>query len=661
MPYLRLFLISIFIACICSCSQKVYDYEPTALPEIVETVKYNHVAPKDIDDQLLNSILNRFLEEIDPQKKIFLEKEVQQIKSISRNLSSNGFEYTSTAFINETYDILQKGIVRAEKHVRNGSASNRNVNKEAYLETDIEKIDFTTNALLSKRWKLLHKKQLIEALYAIEIAESNLSFEEKISKASNLTKAYFNSYFSELKSKTRNDLIETYMKAYVSSNDSQSTYFSHKEKESWSNMLNRSYVGIGIRFETTTNYPVVTYVMYNGPAWNTGKIKVDDKILKITNHENQSIDAVGLSVDKVIELLKGKSGSTVTVTVKHSNNQIEAVQIKRGRVELSKTVSLVLENPEEKLKVGYINLPRFYSGQGGCSVHVLEEINNLKAKKVDGIILDLRNNKGGRSNQARDIISYFINGGPIMQTVDSDGYLEIYKDEDKSAEYTGKLVVLVNEVSSSASELVSGTLQDYQRAVIVGNQTYGKGTAQNFFEVIDQEDSTKIGHLKLSFASFYTGNGRSVQYHGVTPDIVFPSKNMHLKTGARVLKNQLTFKDLKPSSTKSDEGYKKIISQLQTLSKTRQAANESFIQLTEIAQAAKEIKEHSLINLNYEVFKQEKEAWQNSYAALMDSKKPIVISASTPDFDQLSQWKSTLGKDVYLREAMFIMNDLLGT
>lgn len=627
------------------------------LTNLIAIVQENHIAPKPLDDVLSREIFYSFLHKIDPDKKLFLSEEVIGLK-LSEGRLDDELKNGTIYFLGKVYELLRKSEIRAEKYANDCFEEGINIFKDDYFERDIEKNDFASGEYLRKKWALTIKKRFIEELYIAEIVESNIPFEEVKHKALAKTKVFFQNYFNNIKGVSESELLEMFINAYVSANDYQSGFFSPKSKSAWDNNFSRNFVGIGISIEATFDYPIVSEVVFNGPAWKTHKINTGDILLKISDEDNQLIDVAGMPIEKVLELLRGTQGSKVLLRVKKTKNNIEDIEVERNLFSLPKTMSFILEDSKDHSKVGYIYLPRFYSGAENCSIHVLEALKKLEQLQTKGIILDLRDNQGGSASEARKIIGYFLKGGAVMQIVYADKNHRIFEDDDSTSIYSGKLVVLVNEGSSSASELLSGTLQDYHRAIVVGSQTYGKGTVQRFFEVINKVDSTKVGEVKLSIAKFYTGNGRSIQYIGVTPHIVFPSANMYIKTGERAEHNSLRFESLNPMTTTKSEDFERIIQSLTQLSQARKLKNKYFKIIKNQAILKKFNEERSLINLNYAVYKKEKinEPSLNKSSVMI---KVLPTSNSELDLEKANYWGVQLNNDEYLLESMMILKDYL--
>jgi C-terminal peptidase prc len=343
--------------------------------------------------------------------------------------------------------------------------------------------------------------------------------------------------------RSRESLFHDFIDSYLSINDYQSDFMSPAEREQWNASFNRSLVGTGISFEIGDEYPKITEVYVNGPAWNTAHILAGDQLLGLQLRDDTYVDLAGLSSEEVSSHLLGEEGSTLGLKVRHTNGQTETVAVRREHFALSRSTAAVLQDKNGQ-KIGYIRLPRYYSGDYSSAADILADLQYLQAEKVAGLILDVRNNKGGSAAEAVNIVGYFLHGEPVMRSVYRDGRQRTLSDEDPTAQYEGKLLVLVNQGSASASELTAATLQQYRRALIVGRQTFGKGTIQRFFEIMDDSTGNKLGDVKLTIGSFYAGKGYATQFRGVSPDISLPLEDPSKPTGEREVKHALRIEHL---------------------------------------------------------------------------------------------------------------------
>jgi len=274
---------------------------------------------------------------------------------------------------------------------------------------------------------------------------------------------------------------------------------------------------------------------HGGPAWKEGKLKVGDLIQKVGQGDDEPVDIMGMRLSKVVKLIKGPKGTVVKLIVKRVDGSIETIPISRDRVELEETFAKSLLINDKDKKFGYIYLPKFYinfndSKRRSAASDIKKELEKLKTKNIEGIILDLRNNGGGSLSTTIDIAGYFIEKGPVVQVRDKKNDIEVLKDEDSETVYNGKIVVLINELSASSSEILAAALQDYNRAIIIGGKSYGKGTVQNLISLnrVQGDKFGDLGALKWTTKKFYRINGGSTQRKGVTPDIILPDPYMYL-------------------------------------------------------------------------------------------------------------------------------------
>jgi len=369
--------------------------------------------------------------------------------------------------------------------------------------------------------------------------------------AKNRVKKKILNQIDALKTESRTALFSKYINAYLKANDIQTEYLTADEKKQWDAEFSRNLVGIGVELEMEAGYPKIRRILPNSPAGQSGLLSTDDLILQISDAGGNFIDVGDKTMPEVIKLLKGEPKSTVILMVKKKGQPAMPITLTRDHYELEKLHAFLLSEGDNPSKVGYLKLFRFYEG---CSADVLHELTQFNKMGIKSLILDLRDNQGGSAIEARKIMGYFLEGGVVMYAKYKNNQLRIFEDESVAADFTGKLVIAVNENSSSASELTAGTLQDYGRAVIAGSQTYGKGTIQRFHPI--QNDTFDLGEIKLTIGVFYTANGRSVQHQGVLPDLRLPAENSSFETGERAYPNALKVDDhICPLVPKSALGY----------------------------------------------------------------------------------------------------------
>ncbi len=523
--------------------------EAATLLAVVNCMKNNHFQCRDFDDVLATDIFNAYLEALDPEKCIFTCVEIEQLNE-SRLLIDNQIQEGRIDFFNKIFEIRIKALKNTEKIVH--SILGEEINTTTNDGDDINFYEFGCgDDELRDRWRHTIKQQYLDGI--LTEAQRNPAASKEIQRinAKNRVKKKILNQIDALKAESRAALFSKYINAYLKANDLQTEYLTSDEKKQWDAEFSRNLVGIGVELEMEAGYPKIKRIIPNGPAGQSGLLSNEDLILQISNAAGNFVDVGDKTMPEVINLLKGEPKSTVKLMVKKKDQPAMPITLTRDHYELEKLHAFLLSEGANPSKIAYLKLFRFYEG---CSADVLHELTQFNKMGIKSLILDLRDNQGGSAIEARKIMGYFLEGGVVMYAKYKNNQLRIFEDESADADFTGKLVIAVNENSSSASELTAGTLQDYGRAVIVGSQTYGKGTIQRFHPI--QSDTLDLGEIKLTIGVFYTANGRSVQYQGVLPDIRLPAENNIFETGERAYPNALKVEDHRcPLVPKSALGY----------------------------------------------------------------------------------------------------------
>ena len=381
------------------------------------------------------------------------------------------------------------------------------------------------------------------------------------------------------------------------------------------------------------------------------------------------------------DLIKGEKGTNVFLTVKRVDGGIEQVEITRDIVELEETYAKSSIIKDDSNVYGLINLPRFYVdfddyGERNAASDIKKEILELKNKNINGLILDLRNNGGGSLKTVVDITGFFIEKGPVVQVKSIGGRKEILKDNDPSIIWDGPLVILVNEFSASASEILAAALQDYNRAIILGSkQTYGKGTVQNVIDlnnVISGNTYGDLGSLKITTDKFYRVNGGSTQLEGVKSDLIFPNRYSYIDIGEKDLENPLSWDKIDPARY---DNSVKVFNYAQAISnsKERIGQNEYFTIIDQHAKLIKSKQDDKTISLNYNSYKEDQAEFKlqtDKLKVIEDFNSPYLfewndsnLDANTSYNDDMKEkrdrWIKSLQKDIYVNEAMNLLIDLL--
>ncbi len=664
----------ITIGCATQLSPKQDKTAPILLKEVITSIEEQHLQPKVIDDQLSKEIYDYYLAQIDPNKEYLTQQDISLLKpfenQIDEELTNGTFH-----FLNQALQQIQEGILKAEKYSQVAIKNDLDFLSHEQLETNPDKLTpASNNEALKERWRKKVKYMVLQELWSLKNQPINTAFEEQKRQAISHVKRLLVSKFQKVNAFTQEERLQQYVNAYLKVHDVQTEYLTNTQKVKWNEDFTRTLVGIGAQLEIINEYPQITELVIGGPAWKSEQIKKGDVILEIKPENQPPIDLLGKSIEEVVQLLRGEKGSTVRLALKKTNTAVEEIAIVRDEIDLDPAMAFLLEDKQQKHKIGYIRLPRFYVGEEGSAAHVLAHLEQLKANEIEGIVFDLRNNKGGAARQAIEIMGYFLEGGVVMQGKYRDGNHRIWEDTNSEAQYKGQLLVLTNSQSGSASELFAGTMQDYGRGIIVGGRTtYGKGTIQRFVDLegSTEDGSVHFGEIKMTIGKFYTASGRSPQYKGIHPDIVLPDNDAFVESGERVFEYAFPPTDLESTAVKQSVTIKPNIEVLKARHLQRLSKDNRLQWATQKAQQVKDLQDQTLVNLNYEKF-QIQQAKTRFYDTNFKDKfgniegfqvSPLPSTTITQDSASLLQnqrWIETLKRDPYVHECFWIVNDMLG-
>ncbi|MEZ5443433.1 MAG: carboxy terminal-processing peptidase, partial [Lysobacterales bacterium] len=363
----------------------------------------------------------------------------------------------------------------------------------------------------------------------------------------------------------RDDIFQTFLNAYASAIEPHTSYLGPRASENFAISMRLSLEGIGAVLQREGEYTVVRQIVPGGPLDRDGRILAGDRIISVGSEKDQKLtDVIGWRLDDVVDLIRGPKGSKVQLEVVHkadgADGAPERMLIARDKVALEQQAAkkriLEVKVDEQSRRIGVIELPTFYMdfaarAQGDRNYRsstrdVAKLLRELEAEKVDGVVIDLRNNGGGSLAESTDLTGLFIDRGPVVQVRDSTGRLQIERDSDAGVTYDGPLAVLVNRASASASEIFAAAIQDYGRGLVIGETTFGKGTVQNLVDLDHVADSEKpaLGQLKMTIAQFFRVNGKSTQHRGVVPDVLFPNSVGSEEYGESTFDNALPYTEI---------------------------------------------------------------------------------------------------------------------
>ena len=479
----------------------------------------------------------------------------------------------------------------------------------------------------------------------------------------------------------RKDWFSIYLNSIVNQFDPHTVYLAPQAKDVFDQNISGRFQGIGARLLKKNQQVEIAEIIIGGPVWRDKLLNVGDLILGVSqNPDEEPVDISIMKLSDAVDLIKGEKGTKVYLMVKRVDGGIEQVEITRDIVELEETYAKSSLIYQESKKFGFITLPSFYIdfndyGQRNAASDIKKEILKLKNENVNGIIMDLRGNGGGSLKTAVDITGFFIDEGPVVQVKSIGGRKEVLKDTDPSVIWDGPLVILVNEFSASASEILAAALQDYNRAIIIGSkQTYGKGTVQNVLSLnqfISGNTYGELGFIKLTTDKFYRISGGSTQLEGVKSDIVLPNRYSYVDIGERDLENPLSWDQIN-SANYSPLNKQLYYDKSLENSKNRISKNEFFNIINEQAKWVKEQQDDNIVSLNYDSYKMDMDnnkKESEKFKKIEDFKSnykfewlrdALIMGDEIPDeiIERRNRWIDDLKKDLYVDEAVNILSDL---
>ncbi len=532
-----LLIFGISSACASGDTTQLKKFEPNEQEKVtyqtaMQFVATYHYAKPQINDDFSEKALKNYIETLDPAKVYFLESDIKRFDTYKHQLDESVF----SGNIDPAFDIFNTYQERLADRIQYSLSILKqpfDFNLVDSFETDREHSQFAANYKEYDRlWQLKLKYECLIAK-AGKPDSSNKYLEDVRKRYENLLK------FAR---KTKgDDVFQIYMNSLLEITDPHTNYFSPRSAEDFNQSMSLSLQGIGAQLQTENEYTKIREVIKGGPADKSKELFTGDKIIGVAQGKDSDIvNVIDWRIDDVVSLIRGKKGTPVRLQIIPASdpNTTKTVDLVRDKIILedqsAKCSIKMVNNNGKKRKMGVIHIPTFYLDFAAASRKepnyksttrdVRKLIDSLKQQKVDGLIIDLRNNGGGSLQEAIELTGLFIKTGPVVQVKYADGNTKIENDYDKELVYDGPLVVLVNRFSASASEIFAAAIQDYNRGIIVGERTFGKGTVQNMVDLNEfiQYNGKKMGQVKLTIAKFYRVNGGSTQHKGVTPDIELP-------------------------------------------------------------------------------------------------------------------------------------------
>ena len=610
-----------------SCSFTTSDTDPGKDKLLISLISYvlerGHYDAKEFNDEFSEAVYKDYIDALDPLKRYFLASDIKEFDAY-RDKIDDEIRDEDITFFDLTYNRLRQRMEEAKGIYSEVLQEPFDYSEQETIDTDYDKLSYAKNEKeLKEIWRKQLKFNAIGTFYdnmeeeqkkAKDDASYTQKTDEELEKESReTTLGSLKEYFDFADELEREDYFSVYINSIVEEFDPHTYYFAPVDKDRFDMQMSGQFQGIGARLQKKNNEVRVTEIISGGPAWRGEELEEGDVILKVKQQDDEAATSiVGMRLDDAVELIKGPKGTQVTLNVKKKiDGGIKNITITRDVVELEETYAKSSVVEKDNRKYGVINLPKFYfdmqnSQERNAATDVKKEIIRLKDQDVQGLVIDLRNNGGGSLSTVVDIAGLFIKDGPVVQVKSNGQDSEILSDKDEAIVWDGPLVILVNEISASASEILAAAMQDYKRAVIIGSkQTYGKGTVQNVYDLnrwLRQNDMGDMGALKITTQKFYRINGGSTQLEGVKSDVVVPDRYSYIDIGEKDLENPLPWDKIEPADYKIWDGY---IDYDQTIrsSKERMAKNKQLQLIDENAKWIKSKQGETVWPLNFTDYK----------------------------------------------------------
>ena len=653
-----------------------------------------HFSPKNIDDEFSKAVLKRFEEDLDGEKNIFFQSDINELSKYNNRIDDeiHGAEIESFYAINDLYlkrqsevALLYQKILAKPFDFTISETVQSNPEKLSFPKNEIERTD-----LWRKRMKYMSLGKYSDLLEERVKNKDKKDFKFKADstlerEARDFVRKQVERYFTTKKSReTIDENFSTFVNNIAGSMDPHTDYFAPVDLRGFNESMKGSFYGIGAQLKEEDGKIKITSLVSGMPAWRSGELKENDEIIKIGQGAAEPIDVTGYSVTDAVKIIRGsEKGSEVRLTIRRVDGSTKVVSLLRDEINIDETFARsVIINSDHK--IGYIYLPEFYADfqnptRPRCAADVAKEIEKLKRENVDGIVLDLRNNGGGSLYDVVQMVGLFIEDGPIVQVKSRDEKPSILRDRDRTVQYTGPFAVMVDETSASASEIFAAAIQDYKRGIVIGStSTYGKGTVQRTIplnpesenRLVSSNKTEDLGSLKLTLQKFYRINGGATQLNGVTPDVVLPDRLEYLKFREKDNQYALKWDEIEKVDFKPWENYTNL-DEVISAANMQTALSPNF---TKIKNSVKILENNAdkPYSLNLKQFEEEKKQLKAVYKQLEDAYKlskaldvqnivadTVDINKTKEKLDRNKAFVKRVGEDIYIDESVKILNKMI--
>ncbi len=654
-----------------------------------EMLSQAHFSPQDLNDAFSKKIFRKFIGDIDPEKNMYLQSDLDALKKFETRIDDE-IKGAPVEFFLSAGKIFNTRMEQVAVIYTETLSKPFDFTLDEDVNLDAEKLNYpVTDAERKDRWRKKLKFMTLERFVdLVDIREKNKGKETFIVKsdaelekdARDKVKRIMDRTFERYRFKfSDDDKFNVFVNAITTTMDPHSEFFPPVDKRYFDEEMSGRFYGIGASLQYDDGNIKVSSVLTGSPASKSGEIQPGDLIIKVAQGKEEPVDLTGFVVTDAVKVIRGKKGTEVRLTIKKTDGSIKVVTLIRDEIVQDETFarSAIVKNGGSK--IGYIYLPEFYADfehpNGARSyVDVAKEVTKLKEEKVDGIVIDLRNNGGGSLYDVVQMAGLFIDEGPIVQVKDRENNPSVLKDKDRNILYTGPLAVMVNEFSASASEIFAAAIQDYNRGVIIGStSTYGKGTVQRNIGLDENGFSMSnadLGTVKLTLQKFYRINGGSTQLKGVSSDIVLPDNLENLKLREKDDIDALPWDEIKKASyTNWSAGYDlKTIQQLAS----QRVDNDAAFKLIRESSDWLSKQNDKQYSLQIDKYRKDQKAIRTTIKqleTLMKLKDTLDVSSLAKEAnrwdndknkkDRFALWIKGLQDDIYLDQTVKVMNDII--
>ena len=628
--------------------------------------EHSHYSQVDIDDDVSSEMLDRYIEAMDGNRHYFLASDIAEFEAYRTELD----DVVKRGELDPVFEMYERYTVRTRERLNYAIALLDEepdfTIDERYVFDRTETPWAVDQAELDEIWRKRVKND------GLSLVMTGKSWDE----TSELLRKRYERVLKRVDQINSDDVFEAFMNAYSHTLDPHSSYFSPRNSEEYRIQMSLSYDGIGASLQLQDDYIAVLNVIPGGPAAVDGSIKPNDRITAVgQGDDGQLVDVVGWRLDDVVELIRDPGGTTVRLQVLGAGaapgSETNVIALIRDKIKLEAQAAqkerMEIQRGDQTLNIGVIQVPSFYQDYNAraagaddytsTTADVRRLIGELEEEGIDGLVLDLRNNGGGHLSEATSLTGLFIERGPVVQLRDTNGRIEVLKDPSPAKVYDGPLAVLVNRYSASASEIFAAAIQDYKRGVVLGQQTFGKGTVQNLYPLDRYAPGSdpRFGQLTLTIGKYYRVTGGSTQHRGVLPDIELPSHIDSSLIGESSRDTALPWDQIKATDFATDRSLDTALSVLSTSHEQRSAVDPDFNYLQADIAAVTAERAHNSVSLSLLAREQEREESRARELALRNERRAALGQEPVVSLDDLEEEEVP---DILLDEAAAVVADM---